>query len=133
MYYPFNELRNNRRMARLNYNNSVNFAINLHNTLSQTQLPAHWTLRQYPCNEDHPDIVIVDFVHPNTDHTGHVVLSRPAGNGEQQIDGFVHMLCSIDRFNGYYLEITVDSFQEMLVVIAFSQNLLQYQQNLLSQ
>ena len=121
MVILFNEEDNTHNNDFLNYHNSINFAINLHNTLLETELPPHWTLRQYPYNEDHPDVVIVDFVHPNTDLTGHVMLSRPAGNG------FVHMLFSIDRFNGY--EITVNSFQQMLEVIAFSQNLLQFQPN----
>jgi hypothetical protein len=42
-------------------------------------------------------------------------------------NGYVHMLCSIDAFNGYFLEITVDNFLEMIDVIAFCQNLLEYQ------
>lgn len=106
-------------------NNAVNFAIELQNTLSQIVLPPHCTLRPY--NQNFARCVIIEFVHPQSNHTGHVMLSEPNRHDGEQHNGFVEMLCSIDRFNGYYLEITVDNLEEMLTVIAFSQNLLQYQ------
>jgi hypothetical protein len=111
-----------------NYNNSVNFAIEFQNTLSQTPLPPNCTLR--PLNPDNETCIIVDFVQPGSNHTGHVVMFKPdpfecVHYGYP--DGFVRMMCSIDSFNGYYLEITVNSLEEIVEVIAFSQNLLQYQ------
>ena len=106
---------------RNNNNNAVNFAIHLQNTLNQTPLPPHCTLLLRNQNIDERS-VIIEFVHPHSDHTGHVVLTKPNGNEY----GF-QMMCSIDRYNGYFIEMTVNSLPEVLVVIAFSQHLLQYQ------
>jgi hypothetical protein len=104
-----------------NYNNAVNFAIQLQNTLSQLNLPPHCTL--VPRNQNMERCVIIDFVHPHSDHTGHVMLMKPDGNDE---NGF-KVLCSIDSYNGYFIDMTVNSLVEALGVIAFCQNLLQYQ------
>ncbi len=104
-----------------NYYNAVNFAVHLQNTLYQTPLPPHCSLLLRNQNIDERS-VIIEFVHPHSDHTGHVVLTKPNGNEY----GF-KMMCSIDRYNGYFIEMTVNSLPEVLVVIAFSQHLLQYQ------
>jgi hypothetical protein len=40
---------------------------------------------------------------------------------------FAHVLCAIDRFNWYFIDITVDNLEQLFGVVAFCQNILQYQ------
>lgn len=102
--------------------NAVNFAINLQNTIiNENILPANCTLR--PFTESLNNCVVVDFVLPNSELSGHVLLSMCHDNG------FVEILGAINNFNGYFLETTVDSLEEMYGVIAFCQYLLQFQPN----
>jgi hypothetical protein len=114
-------------MARRNddeVNHEINFAINLQNILSQTPLPPYCTLvSRNLMQPSAKGCVIIDFVNPNSKHTGYVVLSKPDGDDENEIDVF----SSIDRFNGYFIELTVESLEEAHEVIEFSQHLLQYQ------
>ena len=114
-------------MARRNddeVNREINFAINLQNILSQTPLPPYCALlSRNLLQPSAKGCVIIDFVNPNSKHTGYVVLSKPDGDDENEIDVF----SSIDSFNGYFIELTVESLEEALEVIEFSQHLLQYQ------
>ena len=114
-------------MARRNdaeVNHEINFAINLQNILSQTPLPPYCTLvSRNLMQPSAKGCVIIDFVNPNSKHTGYVVLSKPDGDDENEIDVF----SSIDRFNGYFIELTAESLEDVIDVIEFSQHLLQYQ------
>ena len=115
------------------YNNAVNHAIEIKNQLQNpNQLPPHCTLVLH--NEhlnQFETCVMIEFTHPHSNHTGHVLVGYPehmTQNNEYPIlNGYVHMLCSIDAFNGYFMEITVNSLAEMLGVVALCQNLLEYQ------
>ncbi len=115
------------RNNNINRIDAVNFAVNLHNMITNTDLPANYILRNL---EDDNYQVIIEFTNSRNNHTGHVVMFLPGfPHTNEQTDGFVEMLCSIDRFNGYFMEIIVDTFEEMLSVIIFCQHLLQFQPN----
>ena len=109
-----------RNPLRNNYTDDVNFASNLHNTVSQIPLPLNSILRPY--SEEFETSVIIEFIHPDTAHTGHIMMINPVDPYN-----FIDMLCAIDRHNGYFMEIIVDNLEEMLDVIAFSQQLLPFQ------
>ena len=123
--------RNNNNNQNL-YNNAVNSAIEIKNLLQhQNQLPPHCNLVLH--NEhlnQFETCVLIEFTNPNSNHTGHVLIGDAAymtRNDAVPDNRYVHMMCSIHAFNGYFLEITVDNFLEMIDVIAFCQNLLEYQ------
>jgi hypothetical protein len=104
----------------------INYAIALHNTFHEILLPPHCTLpSRNLLQPSAKGCVIIDFVHPYSNHIGCVLLMKP---NEDDEDG-IKMMCSIDRYNGYFIEITVNSVEEVLEVTAFCQNLLQYQPN----
>lgn len=69
------------------------------------------------------NVVLVDFNHPGVNVHGRICLSSPL----YSVDTFVKMRCSINMFNGYFLEINVANADEMYEVMAFCQSLLQVQ------
>ncbi len=115
----------NIRNAQETHNNAVNFAIYLHELITNNYLPHYTTLRQLVPNlDDHSaENVVIDFVHPHSNHIGYISMFLPNENER----GFVSMLCAVNTHNGYFIEITVDTIDEMYEVIAFCQNILQYQ------
>jgi hypothetical protein len=115
----------NIRNAQETHNNAVNFAIYLHELISNNHLPPHTTLRPLVPNldENSAENVLIDFVHPHSNHIGYIAMFLPNENER----GFVSMLCAINAHNGYFIEITVDTINEVYGVIAFCQNILQYQ------
>jgi hypothetical protein len=119
-------------MAEINYhhiniqenNSKLYFAMKLQERLYQLPLPPHCTLLSPNLLQPSAKgCVIIDLVHPYSNHIGCVLLMKPNENEE---NGF-KMMCSIDRYNGYFIERTVNSVEEVLEVTAFCQNLLQYQ------
>jgi hypothetical protein len=102
------------------YNNKVNFAIYLHEFISDNRLPPYITLRPLVPERD---AVLIDFVHPNSNYEGHIAMFSPNENER----GFAKMLCSVNAHNGCFIEITVNTIIEVYGVIAFCQNILQYQ------
>ena len=108
-----------------NLNNALNFAIELRQTIANNQLPPHCNMLpiQPFQNGESAKYVIIAFTHPQTNHTGHVLLSLSNENEEGQI----HIMCAIDRFNGFFNEINVNSYTEMYQVISFCQHILQFQ------
>ncbi len=104
----------------------INFAINLHNTLSQIPLPPHCTLNPRQRNND--SSVIIEFTQPDSHHRGNVMMYK-SNNQDNNNPNAIEMMCSINGFNGYYLDITVYNIEEVIEVISFSQQLLQYQPN----
>lgn len=105
----------------------INFAINLQNTITQFPLPPHCTL--LPRQDIYDSSVIIEFVHPGSNRTGSAIMYKPTMENGYYGEGFIEMMCSIDGFNGYYIEMMVNSVYEMFEVIQFSQQLLQYQPN----
>ena len=118
----------NHQNYRIECTNAVNFSISLYNTLQQNviRMPANCVLEQRPNNRR---ILAVSFTCDNG-HTGHIVLGDPnwtnGGIVQPQI-GYVTMLCSIDRFNGYFMEICVENIDQMFEIIDFCQQLLPFQ------
>ena len=110
--------------------NAVNFSTTLYNTLQQNvnRLPANCVLEQRRNNSMN---VVITFTCDNG-HTGHIVLGDPnwtnAGHVQPRI-GYIEMLCAVDRFNGYFMEICVDNIDQMFEIIDFCQQLLPYQPN----
>ena len=114
------------------YNNAVNIAIHIKNQLQlPNQLPPHCNLVLH--NENlvrFETLVLIEFTNPHSNHTGHILIGDAAymaRNDAVPNNGYVYMLCSISAFNGYFMEITVNNLVEMLEVVAFCQNLLEYQ------
>ena len=111
------------------YNNAVNCALEIENNI-QNFLPQHCTLILNENINQDETCVLITFTNPHSNHTGRVLIGEAAYMARNEgvpDNGYVHMLCSIDAFNGYFLQITVDNFLEMIDVIAFCQNLLEYQ------
>jgi len=115
------------------YTNAVNFSIQLHNTIQNYPLPIHCTLRPRVQNADNDADnyhIHIDFSDPNSIFNGTISISIPYETYEFTIEeGYVHMMCMLNAHNGIFLEITVNSLDEMYDVIAFCQNILQYQPN----
>jgi hypothetical protein len=118
----------NRQNFRIECRNAVNFSTALYNTFEQNvnRMPANCVFEQ---RRNNPRIVVVSFTCDNG-HTGHIVLADPnwtnGGFVQPQI-GYVSMLCSIDRFNGFFMEICVENIDQMFEIIDFCQQLLPYQ------
>jgi hypothetical protein len=118
----------NRQNVRVECTNAVNFSITLYNTLLQNVnlMPANCVLEQ---RRNNSQTVVISFTCDNG-HTGSIVLLDPnwtnGGVVQPQI-GYVSMLCSVDRFNGYFMEICVENIDQMFEIIDFCQQLLRYQ------
>ncbi len=118
----------NRQNFRVERTNAINFSISLYNTLEQNvnRLPANCVLEQ---RQNNSQTVVITFTCDNG-HTGHIVLGDPNwtnGGLVQPRIGYVEMLCSVDRFNGYFMEICVENIDQMFEIIDFCQQLLPYQ------
>jgi hypothetical protein len=126
--YYFYKFKMNRHNFRIEYRNAFNFSIALYNTLLQNvnRLPANCVLEQ---RRNNSMTVTISFTCDNG-HTGHVVLLDPnwtnGGNVQPQI-GYVSMLCSVDRFNGYSIERCVENIDQLFEIVDFCQQLLPYQ------
>jgi hypothetical protein len=108
--------------------NAVNFSIALYDTLDQNvnRLPANCMLEE----RDNDSMCVVVYFTCDNGHTGHIVLGDPNwtnGGVIQPQNGYVSILCSVDRFNGYFMEICVENIDQMFEVIDFCQQLLPYQ------
>ncbi len=106
------------------YLDNVNFAVNLQTELENNSLniPPHCTLR--PRIDDFVNSVCIDFVNPRSNRTGYVMMSQfQMNNG----DNYINVFCSVDNYNGYFMEVLVNSVEGILGVAAFCQHILQYQ------
>ncbi len=110
-----------------NYNNAIIFATNMKYTLiNQNILPSYCSLMLHSHGE-HPDAnVVISLNHLESNYNGYVIISQLI-DINTPVDGFVRMLCTIDSYNGNFIEITVNNMEEMLDVIQFCQNILVYQ------
>ncbi len=106
-------------------NNALNFASELRQTIANNPLPPHCNMLpiQPYQNDNAAKYVVIEFTHPQSSHTGHVLLSLPSENEEGQIQ----IMCAINRFNGFFNEMIVNSYAEMYQVISFCQHILQFQ------
>jgi hypothetical protein len=108
----------NRQNFHVERTNAVNFSITLYNTLLQNgnRLPANCVLEP---RRNNSQTVVVSFTCDNG-HTGSVVLFDPnwtnGGVVQPQI-GYVSMLCSVDRFNGYFMEICAENIDQMFEIM----------------
>ncbi len=100
--------------------NAVNFATNMYNTIVD-RLPPHCTVRPLGEGQWGSTNVIIECVHPQSNHIGNVILRMPQGHG------FVHMIGAINSFNGLLFNMTVNTEEDMFEAIAICQNLLQFQ------
>lgn len=120
-----------RRINRHNnqiYINAVIVANNLKYTLiNQNILPPNCSLMMRPQVTIPDTNIFITFNNPESNHTGHVMISQLI-DIDTPVDG-LHMLCAVDSFNGYFIEITVLNVEEMLEVIEFCQTILAYQPN----
>ncbi len=116
-------------MRHTNYRYAVIFATNITYMLSDDNiLPPHCTLDiNNPYINEPETKVIIDFFHPRSNHIGKIIIGYPFYMNSNNAGGFAHMLCGINSHNDYFLQITVDNINELLGVIAFCQNILQYQ------
>ncbi len=116
---------NNRNNRNNINNNAVNFAIELHNRLLNHQFNQNITIRPLIVrqNDINSRYVVIDIVHQNSPHVGQIIMYMPnEGNG-----GYVHMLCCINAHNGYFIDTTFNTFEQMIDVINFTENILPYQ------
>jgi hypothetical protein len=67
--------------------------------------------------------IIIDVDHPQSDLFGCVVVSIPIENNSFDI------MCAINRHNGYFMEINVNTMDEVYDVIQMCQSILPYQPN----
>ena len=123
---------------RNNYNihdKARNLAISIKNQLQlPNQLPQHCRLID-PENYRHlynfEKNVYIDFTTPHSNHKGAAIIFHPESLNKYvanlDLNGYVHMLCTINAFNGYFMELTVNSREDMLEVLEFCQLLLEYQ------
>lgn len=117
---------------RTNYNNflptAINFAMELEDTIQNNPLPIHCSL--VPRDEESSYFVNINYDNPNSIYTGKIIMSIPHNyNNFAIINGYVKMVCVINSHNGYFLEIIVNTLNDMYDVISFCQNLLEYQPN----
>ena len=126
-YNNRNRNTNNNRNLRSAINNAVNFATELHSILSNYNLPNNYTIRPLPTDRRDYNArhVVVNVVNANSTHLGNVILFKP----EEGASGYVTIMCSIAAHNGYFNQITVDTFEEMITVIIFTHHILQFQPN----
>jgi hypothetical protein len=112
------EIKNN------HFNNAINFSHNV-----QLEIIEHNLLPPY-CNleENNGPYVLITFMHPNSNTSGYIFMGEPKYfMGNENAEGFIHILCSIDNYDSFIVEITVDNIDEMIDIIIFCQSLLQYQ------
>jgi hypothetical protein len=102
------------------HNDAVIFANYMYNYIINL-LPPHCTVRPLEEGEWSSTNIIIECAHPQSNHIGHVILRMPGGHG------FVHMMGAINSFNGFLFNMTVNNAEDMFEVIAFCQNLLQFQ------
>ncbi len=120
----------NRQNFRVECRNAINFSTALYDTLEQNvnRLPANCVLEP---RQNNYQTVVITFTCDNG-HSGHIVLGDPNwtnGGHVQPRIGYVEMLCAVDRFNGYFMEICVDNIDQLFEIIDFCQQLPRYQPN----
>jgi hypothetical protein len=65
---------------------------------------------------------------PHSRHSGWIMVGHPELMQMRHEDGNIHMKCQINAHNGdYIMEINIENFEEMLIVLEYCQNLLDYQ------
>ena len=92
----------------------------LHNALGQLidNLPDEFTL--LPSDENQL-AVIVEFSCPIKNTGGQTLILLP---NEQ---GIMRILSSLDRFNGYFIDVNAHNLEQIIEIIQFTQELLLYQ------
>jgi hypothetical protein len=120
----------NRQNFLVERTNAVNFSISLYNTMVENvnRLPANCVLEP---RQNNSQTVVITFTCDNG-HSGHIVLGDPNwtnGGHVQPRIGYVEMLCAVDRFNGYFMEICVENIDQLFEIIDFCQQLPRYQPN----
>ena len=108
------------------HNNAINVSSNIKiQIIEGNLLPPHCTLE--PTENTY---IIICFTHPNCNTVGYVIFGEPKYFlADNDAEGFVHMFCAIDSYDGYMNKLTVNSMEELMDVIVFCQSLLQYQPN----
>ena len=110
------------------YKKAVNSATEIKNLL---QLPPHCNLVLHNKNLIQFETrVLIEFTNPHSNYRGSVLIEdveHMMQNDAVPDNGYVCMLCFIEPINGYFMEITVNNLTEMLEVVVFYQNLLEYQ------
>ncbi len=117
------------------YDKACDIATNIKNQLQQpNQLPPHSNLlleNEHGLNM-FETYALIQFTSPNSNKGGHIVVGDPEfmQRNMQYPDlngNNLHMFCSIDAFNGYFMDMSVNSLEEVLEVLEFCQQLLDYQ------
>jgi hypothetical protein len=116
------------------YNEACDLAVNIKNQLQQpNQLPQHCNLvlQNNGQMNQFETYAHIEFTTPRSNHTGYVLvghsefMQRNIENPD--LNGYIHMSCSVDAFNGYFMEISVNTLEDIFSVVEFCQNLLDYQ------
>ena len=109
-------------MNSINYShNAINFANQLHNTImNDTRLPSNCTLMPLNGYES----IMLEINHPNSNHIAYVMIMLPYN---EYSGGFVDIMCSMSCYGHYFIEITIDTIEEMFSIISLCQNILPYQ------
>jgi hypothetical protein len=125
IHHFLNRLYNNSNYSKF-FSHAVNFAIELQETIqNDNRLPANCTLS--PRNVASGYVIQIEYNHPGSSHTGKIMITIPHDLDYDIATGFVKMHCNIDAHSRFFLELMVNSLDEMYDVISFCQNLLQYQ------
>jgi hypothetical protein len=115
------------------YNNSVNRIIEIKNQLYQNQLPPHCNLMNNDLPFDHyKTMTAIRFTNPHSNYKGFVIIGHPEFMPLKYavpiVNGYIHIMCYINKYAGLVImQVTVYSLAEMIDVIAFFQNILEYQ------
>jgi hypothetical protein len=115
----------------LNFNTiAINFAIELYNIIREDgHLPDGCTLVRRT-EEDDSYVIVINCVNPLSIFNCQILMTIPYEYETFVIEeGFVKILADINAHNGYFLNITAHTIDEMYEAIAFCQTLLQYQPN----
>jgi hypothetical protein len=110
-----------------NLHTSYNNTILLHQTIqNDNRLPQNCTLRgsgRVRRSERQTHFITIDFEHTQSDQVGVIMISVPNGMNDFE------MMCCINSHNGYFMEITVNTMDDVYDVIHMCQYILQFQPN----
>ncbi len=120
-----NNNNNNNNNNNQGYGRDINFASNAHAFFSNIILPPYCTL--LPRTRDHLYDVVINFVHPRSNHSGFILFYKEID--EDDDDNVFEVVCDLYSRNEPFMALSLTNLNETLPVIAFSQQLLQYQPN----